>query len=107
MKGDRVNWLTIKRLRYLREDQETLLFKYRMADYFKQLKIKGSSTRGRQTSFSLSLPRRYSAKLLLSEVKKKDLQDLCHMGVAPQEYHCFYKPYTVTSSQQIARLRRT
>ena len=66
MKGDRVNWLTIKWLFYLKEDPETLLFKYRMADDFKQLKIKGKNTRGRQTSFILSLPRRYSAKLLLS-----------------------------------------
>ena len=54
-KRDRVNWLTIKWLRYVKEDPETLLFKYRMANDFKQLKIKGSSTRGRQTSFSLSL----------------------------------------------------
>ena len=52
MKGDRMNWLTIQWLRYLKEDPETLLFKYRMADDFKQLKIKGTSTRGRQTSFS-------------------------------------------------------
>ena len=40
-----MNWLTIKWLRYLKEDQETLLFNCRMADYFKQLKIKGSNTR--------------------------------------------------------------
>ena len=51
-KGDRVNWLTIKWLRYLNEDQEMLLSKYRMADNFKQLKIKGTNTRGRQMSFS-------------------------------------------------------
>ena len=107
IQGDRVNWLPIKWHRYLREDQETLLFKYMMADDFKQLKIKGTSTRGRQTSFSLGLPHRYSGKLLLSEVQKKDLLDLCHMGVAPQEYHCFYKPYPVASSHQIACLRRT
>ena len=42
MKVDRVNWLTIKWLCYLKEDQEMLLFKYRMADDFKQQKIKGS-----------------------------------------------------------------
>ena len=106
MRGDRVNWLTIKWLRYLKEDPETLLFKYRMANDFKQLKIKGSSTRGRQTSFSLSLPRHYSGKFLLSEVRQKDLLDLRHMGVVPQKYH-FYKPYPVTSSPRIVCLRRT
>ena len=95
-----MNWLTIQWLRYLKEDPETLLFKYRMADDFKQLKIKGKNTRGRQTSFILSLPRRYSGKLLLSEVRQKDLLDLCHMGVVPQKYHFFYKPYPVTSSQK-------
>ena len=102
-----MNWLTIKWLCYLKEDQETLLFKYRMADEFKQQKIKGTGTRGRQTSLSLSLPRRYSGKLLLSEVKKKDLLDLCHMGVVAEKYHSLYKPYPVTSSQQMAFLRRT
>ena len=98
MKGDRVNWLTIKWLRYVKEDQETQLFQYRMADDFKQLKIKESDTRGRQTSLSFSLPRRYSGKLLLSEVRKKDLLDLRHMGAVPQKYHFFYKLYPVTSS---------
>ena len=107
MKEDRVNWLTIKWLRYLKEDQETLLFKYRMTDDFKQLKIRGTNTTRPQTSFSLSLPRHYSSELPLSEVGKKDLLDLCHMGVVPQEYHFFYKPYPVTSSLQIACLRRT
>ena len=107
MKGGRLNWLTIKWLRCLKEDPETLLFKYRMANDFKQLKIKGSSTRGRQTSFSLSLPRHYSGKFLLSEVRQKDLLDLRHMGVVPQKYHVSYKPYPVTSSQQIACPRRT
>ena len=82
MKGDKVNWLTIKWLLFLKEDPETLLFKYRMADYFRQLKIKGSNTRGRQTSFSLSLPRRYSGKLLLSEVKK-----LCWIFATWEWYH--------------------
>ena len=76
-----------------------------MAADFKQLKIKGTSTRGRQTSFSWSLPRSSGVKLLLSEVKKKDLLDLCHMGMVPQEF--FYKPYPATSSHQIACLRRT
>ena len=45
MRGDRVNWLTIKWLRYLKEDPEMLLFN-RMTDDFKPLKIKGTSTRG-------------------------------------------------------------
>ena len=98
-----MNWLTIQWLRYLKEDPE----RHRMADDYKQLKIKGTSTRGRQTSFSWSLPRSYGVKLLLSEVKKKDLLDLCHMGMVPQEYQFFYKPYPATSSQQIACLRRT
>ena len=106
-KRDRVNWLTIKWLRYVKEDPETLLFKYRMANDFKQLKIKGVSTGGRQTSLSISLPRRYSGKLLRSEVRKKDLLDLCHIGVIPQKYHFLYKPYPVTGSQQIACLRRS
>ena len=46
LKEDRVNWLTIKWFRYLKEDQEALLLRYRRADFFKQLKIKGTSTRG-------------------------------------------------------------
>ena len=83
-----MNWLTIQWLRYLKEDPE----RHRMADDYKQLKIKGTSTRGRQTSFSWSLPRSYGVKLLLSEVKKKDLLDLCHLEVVPQEYQFFYKP---------------
>ena len=106
MKGNRLNRLTIKWLRYLKEDPETLLFKYRVADDFKQLKIKETRTKGRQTYFSLSLSRRYSCKLLLSEFRQKDLLDLCHMGVVPQKYH-FYKPFPVKSSQRIVCLRRT
>lgn len=45
MTGDRVNWWTIKWLHCLKDDPETLLFKYRITDGFKQLKIKGTSTR--------------------------------------------------------------
>ena len=102
-----MNWLTVKSLHHLKEDQETLLFKYRMVDDFKQLKIKGISTGGRQTSLSISLPRHYSGKLVLSEVRKKDLLDLCHIEVVPQKYHFLYKPYPATGSQQIACLRRS
>ena len=50
MRGDRVNVLTIKWLRYLKEDQGTLLFKCRMADDIEQLKIKGSNTRNDRRS---------------------------------------------------------
>ena len=92
-KGDKVNWLAIKWLRYLKDDEGTWHFKYRMHEDLKQLKIKGSSRRGQRLPppFTDERPRRYDHKIPISEKKKKDLLNLCHLEVVPEEYHFYHQ----------------
>lgn len=71
-KGDKVNWLAIKWLRYLKDDEGTWHFKYRMHEDLKQLKIKGSSRRGQRLPppFTDELPRRYDHKIPIPILKE-------------------------------------
>ncbi|KAK7504908.1 hypothetical protein BaRGS_00003936 [Batillaria attramentaria] len=102
--GCRVNWLKIKWLRYIKGEKDTIFFKYRMPDSaFNQLKIRGSSRRGRQQSTAVqgsSLPMRYCSRLPISEAKKMDLLDLCNLGVIPAQHHHFYKNLPANISVQ-------
>ncbi|KAL8606590.1 hypothetical protein ACOMHN_009475 [Nucella lapillus] len=92
--GNRVNWMKIKWLRYLKGEEDTIYFKYKMSDPFKKLKIRhGSSRRGRPISVTTieELPRRYAQRLPISAAKKADLMDLCRLRIIPPTHHLFYK----------------
>ena len=88
--GSRVNWLKIKWIRVVKSDSDAVYFKYRMPDQFCQLKIRGSSRRGHPHKMTTTLPVLYTNRLNISEVKKKDLLDLCHSGVIPRQHHDYY-----------------
>lgn len=97
--GARVNWLKIKWLRYLKSEADTIFFTYRMMDNFSHLKIKGNSRRGQKPLPRVSeLPRRYMSRLPLSVAKKKDLLDLCDLGVVPHMHHHYYHSLPSCSS---------
>ena len=89
--GSKVNWLKIKWIRVVKShDSDAVYFKYRMPDQFRQLKIRGSSRRGRPHKMTTTLPVLYTNRLDISEAKKKDLLDLCHSGVIPRQHHDYY-----------------
>ena len=92
LQGNRVNWLKIKWIRYEKSDPDALYFKYTMSEPFKVLRIRGSSTRKEKQVQTLDMPaKRYKTRLPVAEAKKKDLLDLCKMGVIRQAYHDYYK----------------
>ena len=56
------------------------------------LKNKATTRRGRQqTGVNIDVPTLYKDRLAIPTQKKKDLIDLCQMGVVPSKYHYFYQ----------------
>ena len=99
--GQRVNWLKVKWLRYIKREEDTIFFKYRMNEpHFHQLKTRGASRRGRHTIHTQvsDIPCRYSARLPISAAKKADLLDLCRLNVIPEKHHPFYYSLPCSSS---------
>lgn len=93
IRGERVNWMGIKWLRFMKTEPDTFYYKYRMFEDFKILKIRGTSRRklSKRISFDDILPSRYSARIPISDKKKKDLLDLCRSGVVPRDCHSYYE----------------
>ncbi|KAK7091324.1 hypothetical protein V1264_009019 [Littorina saxatilis] len=93
--GSRINWMKIKWLRYLKGEEDTIYFKYRMSDPFRQLKIRhGSSRRGRgpvTVTTIGEIPHRYTERIPLSAVKKADLLDLCRLNIIQEKHHHLYR----------------
>ena len=99
--GQRVNWLKVKWLRYIKGEEDTIFFKYRMnKPHFRQLKTRGASRRGLHTIHTQvsDIPCRYSARLPISAAKKADLLDLCGVKVIPEKHHPFYYSLPCSSS---------
>ena len=88
--GKQVHWLKIKWIRYMKTENDTLFFKYRMPEPFKHLKIRGNSRRKRADVTIHELPRRYDRRLPISDAKKRDLLDLCYLGIVPKKHHSYY-----------------
>ena len=65
-----------------------------MKEEFLTLKVKGITHCRRRrvpTTNINEIPKRYSQRIPVSEVKKKDLNDLCDTLVIPERYHHFYR----------------
>jgi hypothetical protein len=91
LKGNRIQWLNIRWLRYTKSDPKTLYYKYKFDEDFKTMKVQGtSSRRGRQDQGEVHLINMYNEKLPVSAVKKRDLLELCRVGVIPVKYHQYY-----------------
>ena len=95
LKGNRVNWLKIRWLRYIKSEPDTIHFKYNMHDDFSAIKVNGaSSRRGRSCqpgAATTELTYLYSSKLPIADAKKKDLLDLCRLKVIPEDFHSYYR----------------
>ena len=96
--GKQVNWLKIVWIRYVKSEDDTIFFKYRMSEDFRQLKIKGNSRRKKTVVSYQELPKRYDTRQAISEAKKRDLLDLCDMGIVPKKHHHYYQSIPSSSS---------
>ncbi|KAK7474663.1 hypothetical protein BaRGS_00034087 [Batillaria attramentaria] len=94
----RVNWLKLKWIRVTKADTDTVYFNYRMKDQFSQIKIKGTSRRGRPQVGTTSLSLLYTSQLPIPNAKKADLTDLCRSGVIPSRHHEFYSKLPSSST---------
>lgn len=82
-----VNWLKISWLRYRKDDDQHIYFKYEKTEPFRQFKIVRSI---RKKSALATLEQVYTSPIALSNNKKVDLRNLCDKGIIPEQYHPFY-----------------
>ena len=107
--GKQVNWLKLVWIRYVKSEEDTIFFKYRMSEDFKQLKIKGNSRRKKISVSYQDLPKCYEARRSISELKKRDLLDLCDLGIVPKKHHPYYQniPSSASISDRLPEPDRT
>ena len=97
--GERVKWLNIRWLRFLKDDPEHILFKYEFEEEFRKILVTGKSKRGQQVRPITCLPPLYKERLPVSAAKKQDLLSLCTSGLIPEEHHHFYGTLPVSESE--------
>lgn len=91
VKKEKVDWLKIKCLRVIENEEDTVFYKYRLGDNFQRLKITGTTTRRNPPATGMILPSLYSQQVPISNSKKKDLLSLCTSGVIPGHHHDYYR----------------
>ncbi|CAH1102952.1 unnamed protein product [Psylliodes chrysocephalus] len=102
-----VNWLKIKRLKYLKDQPNKIYYNYDMSTNFQTITISNTnqnfedspSTRTRKQwkknkeptantfEFPSEIPFLYDSQLPISNAKKKDLLKLCRKEIIPEELH--------------------
>ena len=87
----------MKWMRYLKDEPDTIRYKYAFNGDFDQITFLGQK---KQTTVEVQVPRKYQKKILISSAKKKDLIQLCKSGVIPNEYHEYYKSLPSSASSK-------
>jgi len=87
-KGQRVQWMKIRWLRFRKSEPNDIFFKYQFDGDFRSMKIKSSRKTKAATA---SVPQLYLTKLSISSAKKADLVSLCSDGTIPSEFHAYIK----------------
>ncbi|CAC5384805.1 unnamed protein product [Mytilus coruscus] len=75
--GKKIKWLKIRWLRYTKENPDCILFKYKMDDAFREMKVAPTSTRGRAAEKN-HLIKKYTSRQSISAANKKRLQERNH-----------------------------
>ena len=97
-KGQRVRWLDIQCIKFIKEEEGIMFFKYNFdEEEFKVLRLLGRSAKGKRHDTLKTIPRLYTSKLRITEAKKCDLLPLCASEIIPVEHHPFYKALTVST----------
>ncbi|CAG5056570.1 unnamed protein product [Parnassius apollo] len=126
-KGKQVQWLKIKRIKYVKGEDRKIYFNYDMSDEFYVMDIGDNpstfqldgaqnhnySTRKKKRLTENDLPVSYrfpdqlnclyKEPLKISAAKKKDLLNLCRKGIIPEEVHGWFENLNV-DSQAIDKL---
>ncbi|CAG4954409.1 unnamed protein product [Parnassius apollo] len=126
-KGKQVQWLKIKRIKYVKGEDRKIYFNYDMSDEFNVMDIGDNpstfqldgaqnhnySTRKKKRLTENDLPVSYrfpdqlnclyKEPLKISAAKKKDLLNLCRKGIIPEEVHGWFENLNV-DSQAIDKL---
>lgn len=106
--GNTVNWLKIKRLKYIKGDHR-IYFNYDMSNNFNYIDVSRAQepkvntnkiiTRNRcetvninnVNNYPVNLKKMYDHPQPISAAKKKDLLNLCRKGIIPEELHGWYE----------------
>lgn len=89
--GNPFKWLKITWLRYSKDDDQHIFFKYKKTDPFRKFKIV-RNTRAKKVDSNIpdELSRAYFKPIELSNEKVVDIMGLCRNGIIPEYYHSFY-----------------
>ena len=99
--GETVNWMKVKVVKVCNEKQHTLLFKEDFDSDFKEISVQRTLTKHDRPTSELSekiIKQKYSARLRVSDEKKKDLISLCQSLAFPFQYHALYKNISSSKS---------
>ena len=89
-KGNEIGWQKLRWMRFSHDDLGSVLFKTRMGHEFYRFSVRKGSPRSCTLNQHTLLPR-YSSVRPISEQKKKDLENLCNIGVIPRDYHAYFR----------------
>lgn len=89
--GEKINWMQIKWIQVRKEEMTAIFVNYTFEEEKFQKVCVLTKTRKSASVKRLAEPDRcYSSKIPISEMKKKDLVNLCSKGVIPEEYKHYY-----------------
>lgn len=101
--NEKVNWLKIKRIKYVKGQHTTIYFNYDLSDEFRFINVSAKAINTKKTRSSMSNPASidpqlseqleplYQHALPISAAKKKDLETLCKKGIFREELHPYIK----------------
>lgn len=109
--NEKVNWMKLKRLKYVKGEKSKIFFNYDLSEEFRFLqvhetvKIHGTKTRKRanipENDYPQEIPRLYNEPLPITEAKKKDLTTMCRKRIIPEELHAWVDSLKTTSSKHM------
>ena len=94
--GNKVNWLKVKKVS--KNFPDDMKVNYEQSDNFRNIQVSRIG-RGRP-SMQPSLRRKYSKRSPISQLKKRDLLDLCNSLVIPAMYRSFYEDMPTSKAQK-------
>lgn len=111
--NEKVNWMKLKRLKYVKGEKSKIFFNYDLSEEFRFIKVHetvknhGTKTRKRGNisendhDYPQEIPRLYNEPLPITEAKKKDLVTMCRKRIIPEELHAQVVSLKTTSSKHM------
>ena len=97
--GEKINWLSIKGLKFVKSEENILYYRYHPSEPYKTIDIRGLRlSRNSSSKIPKSISKLYKSRLSVTKAKYADLMKLCKDLVIPTKYHEFYESLEFTDS---------